>query len=207
MDPEFKFQWKYNPKSNRLQGFDYSSQWWYFITICTKDRQNFFGEILNGKMILNDFWKIAEKYYLEITKHFPFVILDEFVIMPNHIHGIIIIDTQPFVETKDILFLNENSQSVETKSVETKNLSSLPSSQSHQIPKWTSKTIWSIIRWFKIGVTKYTREYTNIFQIWQPNYYDRIIRNENELDNIRKYIIENPLKWEIDKNNTENIFM
>ncbi len=142
MDIENKFKWIYNPKSNRLQDFNYWSNGWYFITICTKDRQNYFGEILNWEMILNNIWKIAEKYYLEITPHFPFVILDEFIIMPNHIHGIIIISQDPW-------------------SVETKNFLSLQ--QQWQMPKWTSRTIWSIIRWFKIGITKHIRENTNIF--------------------------------------------
>ncbi len=186
MLPEYKYKQIYNPKSNRFQNYDYGSNWWYFITICTKNRENYFGEIIDWNMILNDFWKIAEKYYLEITNHFSFVILDEFVIMPNHIHGIIII-------------CNETPQSVETK-----NFLSL---QWWKMPRWTSKTIWSIIRWFKIGVTKYIRENTDIFQIWQSNYYDRIIRNEEELQRIRQYIFENPLKWELDKNNTENLFM
>lgn len=94
MLPEYRYKQIYNPKSNRLQNYDYGSNWWYFITICTKNRENYFGEIIDGKMILNEIWKIVEKYYLEIIEHFPFVILDEFVIMPNHIHGIIIIDNE-----------------------------------------------------------------------------------------------------------------
>jgi REP element-mobilizing transposase RayT len=191
MQPEYKYKQIYNPKSNRLQNYDYSSNWWYFITICTKDRQNYFGEIINWEIILNDIWKIAEKYYLEIPKHFPDVILDYFIIMPNHIHWIIIISKNNdwTVETKNFLSLQQDKNN------------------NIKMPKWTSKTIWSIIRWFKIGVTKCIRENTDIYQIWQPNYYDRIIRNEIELDKIRKYIIENPLKWEFDKNNEENIFM
>jgi len=192
MQPEYKYKQIYNPKSNRLQNYDYSSNWWYFITICTKDRQNYFGEIVDWKMILNEYWKIAEKYYLEIPKHFWDVILDYFVIMPNHIHWIIIIDKNDVktVETKNFLSLQHNTNI-----------------QQDKMPRWTSRTIGSIIRWFKIGVTKRIREKTDLYNIWQPNYYDRIIRNEEELDKIRKYIFENPIKWEFDKNNEENIFM
>lgn len=110
-----KFKWKYNPNSNRFKSYDYSSNWWYFITICTKDRINYFWDIVDWKMILNELWKIAENFYNEIPKHFPFIILDEFIIMPNHIHWIIILNKNDnkAVETKN------------TQTVETKNLLSL----------------------------------------------------------------------------------
>jgi len=197
MQPEEKFKQIYNPKSNRLQNYDYGSNWWYFITICTKDRQNYFGEIIDWKMILNDFWKIAEKYYLEITKHFPFVILDEFVIMPNHIHGIIIIDKSSFVEARQLC--DEN---VETRQCL---VSTGWNNRFQNQWKWTiSSIIWS----FKSVCTKTINKTQNkIFFSWQPNYYDRIIRNEDELQRIKQYISENPLKWEQDKDNAENLFM
>ena len=187
MQPEYKYKGIYNPKSNRLQNYDYSSNWGYFITICTKNRENYFGEIIDGKIILNDFWKIAEKFWLEIPKHFPFVVLDEFVIMPNHIHGIIIIDKQIIVETRQCLVSTERNNRFQNQW------------------KWSiSSIIWS----FKSICTKTINKSQNkIFFAWQANYYDRIIRNEDELQRIRKYIIENPLKWELDKDNTENLFM
>ena len=87
---------KYNPekhhrRSIRLKGYDYSQPGWYFVTVVTYDRQNLFGHIENGKMILNDGGKIARKCWLEIPHHYPNVNLDEFVVMPNHVHGIIVI--------------------------------------------------------------------------------------------------------------------
>lgn len=92
MDIEYKFNYRYNPKSNRLENYDYSENWWYFITICTKDRQEYFGEIIDGEMVLND---IGEEIDLEI-KNIPIfrknVILDEYVIMPNHIHIILFLE-------------------------------------------------------------------------------------------------------------------
>ncbi len=195
MFQENKFKQKYNPKSNRLQNYDYSTNGWYFITICTKDKQSFFGKIVDGKMILNEYGKIVKKYYWEIPRHFPDVMLDEFIIIPNHIHGILIINK---ISTKT------NANIFTT--VETKNFLSLHhNEEKYLIPKWTSRTIGSVIRWFKIGVTKYMRGNTDIYQIWQSNYYDRIIRNDDELQKIRKYIVENPLKWEFDKNNPENL--
>jgi len=83
---------KHHRRSIRLQGYDYSQPGIYFITICTKNHECLFGEILNGEMRLNDFGKIAHQCWLEIPNHFPHIQLDEFVIMPDHIHGIIILN-------------------------------------------------------------------------------------------------------------------
>ena len=87
-----KFQGKYRIASARLQSWDYGANGAYFITICTKNRKHFFGEIENHQMILNDIGKLAEKYWIEIPSHFPFIELGNFVVMPNHTHGILIID-------------------------------------------------------------------------------------------------------------------
>jgi putative transposase len=87
-----KYQNKYRIQSARLPSWDYSSNAVYFITICTNNREYFFGEIIDGKMQLSEPGKIANRFWLEIPDHFPFVILDEFVVMPNHIHGIIVIN-------------------------------------------------------------------------------------------------------------------
>lgn len=184
-----KFKWKYCLKSNRVQGYDYSSNWAYFITICTKDRQEFFGEIIDWEMVLNGFGNAVKWFWLEILNHFPSVVLDEFVIMPNHVHGILLI--QNIVETRQCL-------------VSTNNLDIKLNRFQNQW-KWT---ISSIIGSFKSICTKTINKSQNkIYFSWQSNYYDRIIRNEDELTRIRKYILENPIKWELDKNNTENLFM
>jgi REP element-mobilizing transposase RayT len=197
---------KYNPdihhrRSIRLKNYDYSQQSAYFITICTHNRQNLFGEIVDGAMILNEYGKIAQQCWLEIPVHFPHVRLDEFVIMPNHVHGIIII-------TDDIGENNGLSDIVGAKNFSPlqipKHISPL------QIPKFQSpkRTIGSIIRGFKIGVTKWFRQNTDIYNVWQRNYTacpdaigEHIIRNDDELNRIRQYIINNPLQWESDENN------
>lgn len=87
-----KYQNKYRIKSTRLQNWDYGGNGLYYVTICTHDRIHFFGEILNGEMQLSQIGEMAHKYWHEIPSHFPFVKLDAFVVMPDHIHGIIIID-------------------------------------------------------------------------------------------------------------------
>jgi len=165
--------------NNKLQNWDYSNNGYYFVTICTKNKDKYFGEIKNEEMILNDIGKIAEKYWQEIPKHFDFVVLDEFIVMPNHIHGIIIIDKNNFVETQDVASLQ------------------LKHKQNKFGPQ--SRNLASIIRGFKIGVTKYSNQNNINFQ-WQPRFYDRIIRTEQELSNIREYIAFNPEKWPEDEN-------
>ena len=86
-----KFRKKYRIPSSRLQSWDYSDNGYYFITICTKDREEYFGEIINNKINLTGIGLITSEYWLGISNHFPFVELDEFIVMPNHVHGIIII--------------------------------------------------------------------------------------------------------------------
>lgn len=104
-----KFKGKYRIPSARLQTWDYGRNAFYFITICTKNREHYFGEIANGQMILSEIGLLANKYWNEIPEHFPFVILDAFVVMPNHVHGIIIIDKADndgrYVETQNFASL------------------------------------------------------------------------------------------------------
>ncbi len=109
-----KYNNKYPIPSARLQSWDYGSNGAYFITICTKNRKHFFGEISGGEMHLNELGKLAEKYWIEIPQHFTFIELGEFVVMPNHMHGILIIDKTddanidlPNVETRLIASLRE----------------------------------------------------------------------------------------------------
>src|SRR5258708_33203920 len=107
-----KYQNKYRIPSARLQTWDYGSNAAYFTTICTTNREHFFGEIMNGIMQLSEIGKIANQFWIEIPNHFPFVILDEFIVMPNHIHGIIVIDrpVTPPVETLHATSLQPSSK-------------------------------------------------------------------------------------------------
>ena len=135
----------HNRQSIRLKEYDYSSEGAYYITICVNDR----------------------KCWNEIPEHFPHTALDNYILMPNHVHGIINI----FVGAKNFLPLQHG----------------------------TSKTIGSVVRGFKIGVTKWVRQNTDTKNVWQRNYYEHVIRNAVELHKIREYIINNPAKWEDDE--------
>jgi putative transposase len=171
--------------SIRLKNYDYSRPGLYFVTICVYDRLYLFGKIINYEMKLNDAGKIAKKCWLEIPGHYPNVVLHEYVIMPNHIHGIIEI-------TKSVGAKNLSPNIVDTfdcngSGERAKNLSPL------RVFRSPSKTIGSIVRGFKIGVTKWFHKNTNIIKLWERGYYEHIIRNNNELKNIREYVKNNPI--------------
>ena len=163
-------------RSIRLPGYDYSSKGAYFITICTHRHLSIFGDIIDSEMQLNDAGKRVQTCWNEIPNHFPHVSLDAFVVMPNHVHG--------------ILFILKNVV------VGAKNFSPL---QPAQKPRGTSKTIGSVIRGLKIGVTKWGRQNTSIKNVWQRNYWEHIIRSEPELNGLREYIHNNPKRWTLDR--------
>jgi putative transposase len=162
-------------KSNRLRDYDYSQGGYYFITMCTQNRQEWLGRIDNEEMILNEYGTIAAIYWKEIPKHYPNVTLDEWAIMPNHIHGIIVLS--PFAGTEHC---------------------SVPA-----ITKTVSLS--QIIKSFKDATIKRIRsEFADIRFAWQRSFYDHVIRNETSLKRIREYIINNPKQWGKDIENTKN---
>lgn len=194
-----KFKNKYRIPSTRLRNWDYGWNAAYFITICTQNRECFFGTISEKTMILSDIGKIAQKCWLEIPSHFPFVELDAYVIMPNHVHGIIIINKTDVENDVDEPNVNRGT------SVETQNIASLQPSPPPSPPPSPSKNIFgaqsqnlaSIVRGFKIGVTKNARMIDLNFQ-WQARYHDHIIRNDASYQRIQQYIENNPANWSED---------
>lgn len=162
----------YHRRSIRLKNYDYSKEGAYFLTICTKNKQCLFGDIKQDQMRLNYLGVIVFQCWQAIPEHFPHVALDTFVIMPNHLHGILWIIESPHQED-----------------------------QYCEYRKAIKGSIPSIVRAFKAVVTK---EINQICQqkgtslIWQKNYYEQVIRNEKMLNNIREYIINNPVNWNQD---------
>ena len=191
-------------RSIRLPGYDYSYPGAYFITICTQNRQFLFGDIAGGTMQLNDAGRMVERCWDEIPTHFPNVQLDEFTIMPNHIHGIVVINdfsselgAKPCVGAKNFSPLQGSLRQPLHPPLRQ------PLNPPHQ-PHGTSKTIGSVIRGFKIGVTKWMRQHTLMHEVWQRNYWEHIIRDEPELNRIREYISNNPATWDSDTLHNEN---
>ena len=191
-----KFQNKYRIPSARASWWDYGSNAPYFVTICTKNRKHFFGKIVEGEMHLTEIGQSAYDCWNEIPNHFPFVVLDEFVVMPNHIHGIIIIDKP--ADGAD----GDGADGVQTQNFASLPVSGLQSQTDHSttINKFgpQSQNLASIIRGFKIGVTKFAKTKINGFG-WQPRFHDHIIRNEESYQRIKKYIKTNPQNWKSDK--------
>ena len=126
---------------------------------------------------------------MEIPDHFKHIELDEFVVMPNHIHGIIII--------------NDNRRGVRSNAPTEPNNNINPENYFSQISP-QSGTLGVIIRAYKSSVTRWCRKNNYDQSIWQRNYYEHIIRNDKELYEIRKYIINNPMKWELDNEHPRN---
>ena len=187
-----KYQNKYRISSARLQHWDYGSDALYFVTICTQNREHYFGEIADGKMQLSETGKMSHRFWFEIPNHFPFVQLGEFVVMPNHVHGIIIIDKTGY----DGDVRNDAN-------VETQNFASLPPQTTTPPTRGNifgpqSQNLASIIRGYKIGVTKFARN-NNIPFSWQSRFHDHIIRNHESFQRISNYIINNPVNWQDDK--------
>lgn len=166
-------------KSPRLKTWDYSSAGWYFVTICVKNRDYVFGDVKEGKMILNDLGRIAHECWQEIPNHFPRVEIDEFIIMPNHVHGIVVIENiGDSVGDRYICPLQNPFADKDAK----RNVMKLP----------------TIIGTLKAAVTREHNQKEMNYFAWQRSFHDRIIRNEDELQNIQNYIISNPDNWRDD---------
>jgi len=183
-----KFKQKYSIKSVRLQGYDYAQNGMYFVTICAKDKEHFFGEIENGEMILNEIGKIANQFWQEIPKHFPFVNLDEYQIMPNHVHGIIEIINRDFVETPfmaswglpDAEKILQNTQNAGNprdaiNRVSTEDNKKRGGITGENNPMLNPNSLSKIIRWYKGRCTfEIKKQFNPILFAWQSRYYDHI---------------------------------
>jgi len=174
---------KYHPdnhhrRSTRLNRYDYSQAGAYFVTICARERECLFGDIVDGEMRLNEYGTIVEAEWARSSEIRKEIEMDEFIVMPNHVHGIVMIKWH------------------------------LPVGANGRSPlQMTPKSISSFMSGFKSSVTKIINEHRNTpaLPVWQRNYYEHVIRNEEDLTRIRKYIVENPLKWGDDEDNPANI--
>lgn len=170
---------KHHRRSIRLPGYDYTQPGAYYITICTYQRQCWLGNIINGQMYFNQLGKIVYKFWQVLPKRLPHIQLDAFVVMPNHLHGILIISKENECKIPTSIYTEE------------------------KFGKPVVGSIPTVIRSFKSSVTKQInlmRE-TPYPPIWQRNYYESVIRSEKHLENVRLYIVNNPLNWEKDEEN------
>jgi REP element-mobilizing transposase RayT len=171
-------------RSIRLKEYDYTQSGGYFVTIVTGQRECLFGEIVNREMRLNEYGRITNECWHAIPEHFPNVELGAYVVMPNHVHGIIVIRS------------DENGMATNSSpSVGARHASPLP-------PRGVKPhSIGAIVGSFKSAVTRHIRHELNITGIWQRNYYEHVIRNHEDWDRIHRYIESNPSMWAEDDEN------
>jgi len=178
---------KHHRQSIRLPGYDYSRPGLYYVTICVRNGKCILGNIKKGKMILNKAGRCVNNLWLELPIRFPMIKLNAFIVMPNHIHGIIKIDQSPEKVGAGIA----------------------PPRKLQMISKKgaasSTSTLGNIIRIFKsISAHQVNRLLSRSGALWQRNYYEHIIRNEIEWECIYKYIQANPMNWDIDREKTKN---
>ena len=157
-------------KRNRLKHYNYSSSGYYFVTILTKNYHNYFGKTEDTTIILNGSGELAERYWRAIPDYYPEISLDDYIVMPNHIHGIVVIDNRDGWQSK--ISITDGRHNILSKA----------------------------IGYFKMSVTKAIRREFDLKQFaWQRSFYEHVIRNEKSLGKIRGYIKSNPLNWKKDK--------
>jgi len=172
---------RHHRRSIRLKGFDYSQSGAYFVTICTQNRACLFGEIVEGEMRLNEAGRMVHAAWEELSIHYPGVECDGFVVMPNHIHGIVVLVGAGPRACPD-----------------------------HGQPQGVAPTLSlvDVVHRFKTLTTKRYADRVKQFgwppfpgRLWQRNYYEHIIRDEESLNRIRRYILDNPARWAFDREN------
>jgi REP element-mobilizing transposase RayT len=184
-------------KQYRLPDYDYSEIGYYFVTICTKGKKCCFGDVVERKVRLSGIGEVVKKYWLEIPEHFEDVRVDEWVVMPNHVHGIIVIEKHKC--RNETWYASRRNM-----------INHVPTNHGikNNPMKLGAISLGRIIRWFKGRVKYEVGKLSNQKHFaWQSRFYDHVIRNEKSLGEIREYIRNNPMKWELDRENLENLFM
>ena len=182
-------------RSTRLRGYNYRQTGGYFVTICVQDQKCLFGKIIDGQMQLNEIGKIVIECWNRIPQHFFSTELDVYVVMPNHVHGVILLSTGGSKSACPPTHAQPNRRG---------EVSSSPSSnRKHEV---SSPTLGHVVAYFKYQSTKYINQHRDIpgTQIWQRNYYDHILRDDMDLQRIRQYITDNPMQWQLDQLHPNN---
>lgn len=219
---------KYDPdihhrRSIRLREYDYSSTGAYFVTICTQGRECLFGQVLDGTLHLNDAGRMVSEWWLKLPGKFPGVALNEYMIMPNHFHGIVMINDAETVgadprvrpDVADPCVCTYYGKDVGADPCVCPDYDMPENAGGHVGPEkmggHTGPPLQRVVQWFKTMTTNAYICGVNEHgwppfagRLWQRNYYERVIRDERELAAARKYIVENPLKWHLDREHPQN---
>ncbi|MDI9571434.1 MAG: transposase [Pseudomonadota bacterium] len=215
---------KHHRCSIRLRGYDYSRPGAYFITICAQNRECLFGDIVNGEMRLNDAGVMVQSVWDEIPAHYPGIYIDVFIVMPNHIHGIVVVGAAPRGRPDvmvpcgrpgDVTGQN-NGQAQGPAATTGGGDGNCTNNGQARGPAPTAGSVGlslpDVVNRFKSMTTKryadgakQNRWPTFSGKLWQRNYYEHIIRNENELNRSRQYIMYNPVKWDTNRENPKTM--
>ena len=179
-----RFRNRYRIPPARLSTWDYGSNGAYFLTICTANRQHFFGKIEDSEMQLSKVGEYCSACWMNIRDHFPFFYIDESVVMPNHVHGIVLVENPLFVETRHALSLRHTPNE--------------PPARHFRFRNQGKNTISAMVGSFKSAVSKYCNK-NNLSFGWQSRFHDHIIRDKEEFYKIRNYIIHNVRNWKDDR--------
>jgi REP element-mobilizing transposase RayT len=190
-------------RSIHLQGYDYAQAGAYFFTICTQNRECLFGEVADGETILNEAGRMVEAMWDGLPGRFPTVELDQFVVMPNHIHGILVLVGAQFIVPPTPPHQGAIDRAPTIGRQTTKDaINHTPTTRpQNQDVINHAPTLGEIIRAFKAVTTRQIRLVGRQEFRWQRNYYEHVIRDEDSLNRIREYIATNPLRWELDREN------
>ncbi|MBX9252588.1 transposase [Desmonostoc muscorum CCALA 125] len=198
-----KYKGKYRIDSTRLPAWSYASNAGYFVTICTDGKKCFFGEVVQGEMQRSPIGEIAHKLWYEIPNHFSNCQIDSFCVMPNHIHGILVINQIREEDAMNLRTQEEDAMNPRIQEEDAMNrVSTRGDIQRGGVtglfnPMLSKNSLSKIVRWYK---GRCSFEINQIYEGfgWQERFHDNIIRNEFALDRIRQYIINNPINWEGD---------
>ncbi|MEH2305082.1 transposase [Nostoc sp.] len=211
-----KYKGKYRVDSTRLPAWSYASNAGYFVTICTDDKKCFFGEVVQGEMQRSPIGEIAYKLWYEIPNHFSNCQMDSFCVMPNHIHGILVINQireedamNPRTQEEDVMNPQIREEGVMNPRIQEEDAMNRVSTSQRGDgqrggvtglfnPMLSKNSLSKIVRWYK---GRCSFEINQIYKGfgWQERFHDNIIRDEFALDQIRQYIINNPINWECDR--------
>ena len=195
---------KHHRRSIRLKGYDYSQAGAYFITICTQNRACLFGDVADGEMRLNPAGRMVETVWNELACFYPGVDIDGFVVMPNHIHGIVLVGAAPRGRPDSGQPPDPGQPRGVAPTLPSQGVA--PPSSLEGVAATLS--LPDVVHRFKTLTTKRYADGVKHFgwtpfpgRVWQRNYYEHIIRNEESLNRIRQYILDNPAQWAIDRDN------
>jgi putative transposase len=205
------FNNKYRVESTRLKNWDYGSVGFYFVTICTRNREYFFGDVVDGEVVLSKIGELVAEEWLKTPAVRKNVELDEWIVMPNHVHGVVVIKGNE----AGLNVSNPSTHNIRsfTNIKSDDGLADMKAGRETRHRRVSTKvhlqsgSLGAIVNQFKSVCTRQIRAVKNKEFDWQPRFYDHIIRSERSLKEIQEYIFNNPAKWELDRNNPANLWM